>query len=185
MTKREIFLRQISDSSRVVVESAGNFLLDNPEYLETALELAFENKPKFSARASRALYFASEKDPEIVPNIEGKIVDELPDLENQSAASSLIRIFASVRLPDDEDLQGLVADYCFRLLLEPVEKAALRVYALEILYGISNSIPELKRELVLYIKRLLPYSPMSFKSRGGRIIRKIEKEIGEVEFDFD
>ncbi len=185
MTDREIFLEQIPDSSRVVVDRAGDFLLDNTEYFVTALDIAFENKPKFSARASRALYFAAEKDPKIVPDLAEIIVEELPELDNQSAASSLIRIFASVRLPKDEVLQDFLADYCFWLLIEPVEKFALRVYALEILYGISKNIPELKRELALHIKQLLPYSPMSFKSRGGKILRKIEKEIGEVEFDYD
>ena len=46
-----------------------------------------------------------------------------------------------------------------------------------VLYNLSVNIPEIKNELKLLIEDLLPYGTAGIKSRGRKILAKLEKDI--------
>jgi len=76
---------KLFDSSRITVESAAIEIGDNIQEFEEALELAFEEKAKVSARASRVVFFCMEREPEIFKVHIPKIISVLPKMKNQES----------------------------------------------------------------------------------------------------
>ncbi|MDQ1266974.1 MAG: hypothetical protein QG635_2127, partial [Bacteroidota bacterium] len=52
-------------------------------------------------------------------------------------------------------------------------KVGIKVYALEVLKRIARHFPEIQNEIVLLIKKHLPYSQMAFRSRALRCLKEL------------
>jgi len=86
---------------------------------------------------------------------------------------NFLRIFVSCALPDDEDEMGKLAQICFDFMEKNWEKAAIKIYCIDILFRISELEPELKPELSLIIEKEIPYNSVAFRSRGTKILKKL------------
>jgi hypothetical protein len=62
-------------------------------------------------------------------------------------------------------------------LNDPAEAIALKIYAMTILYKISNAYPAIKPELISSIENEIPKNSAAVISRGKRILKKLYKEV--------
>jgi hypothetical protein len=69
---------------------------------------------------------------------------------------------------------------CFDWLVSAKESVAVKVYAMEILYRISQVEPELKKELADSIEWRISEGTPGFKHRGLKTLKKLYKEMSSV-----
>ena len=58
------------------------------------------------------------------------------------------------------------------------ESVAVKVYSMEILYQVSQSEPDLKKELADSIEWRLDEENAGFRNKGSKILKKLSREIG-------
>jgi hypothetical protein len=173
-----MYIKEIlADSSKFTIETATEIVLKDKSLFKEMIELSLKEVPKYSQRATRVVFCCSQIDNELIKPYPDKIIYSLKKLKNDSVRSNLLKIFAEVILPEDEELLGELAEECFKFMNMSSERKGLKIYSMEILYKISDIYPELKQELNLNIEALLPYNKMGFQSRGRKILRKLEKDM--------
>ncbi len=75
-----------------------------------------------------------------------------------------------------ERLTEPLLDYCFDKVQAQDVTIAIKVFAIENIYNATQQYPELKTELRIIIEDLLPYASAGFKSRGGKILKKLGRD---------
>ena len=167
------------DSRRIFIEQAVEVVMKDKSLFEQAVDLALSNKPQIANRATRVVQFSIEKDFSLVEPYLSKIVHALWDINIEIVRGGLMKIFADYCLPSDEEELGILADLSFYHLQRISKVATTKIYALQILYKISNREPDLKPELIAIIEDQMPKSLISFKTRGKKMLKLLYKEIGE------
>ena len=165
---------ELYDSTREAIDKAVEKVGNDVEKFAFMYLLAMEEKDKFSARAGRVLFFVSRKHPRLVKPYIKEIVRNLPNLKSESLTRDLLRIFADVLLPEDEDDIGRLLNFCFDMMNTPTRQVSIKIYTMEILYNIVQLEPELKNELTLVIENQMRYGSAGFVSRGTRILKKLK-----------
>jgi hypothetical protein len=80
----------------------------------------------------------------------------------------------------DEEYFGFLVDFCLDKLSSDKEPPAVRVHAMQILYNISEKVPELKPELIAVIEHEMTYhSTAGILSRGSKLVKKLQKQTGQ------
>ncbi|MGE5425063.1 MAG: hypothetical protein ACM3N9_06845, partial [Syntrophothermus sp.] len=78
---------------------------------------------------------------------------------------------------------GLLMNTCFDWLTSPDEAVASKVYAMEILYRMSQAEPDLKKELADSIEWRMNEETAGFRSKGRKILQKINKDLRDLQQD--
>jgi len=167
------------DSSKICILRASEAVFADTGLIEEMYKFALSERPKYARRAVRVLNIVAEHGPGYLNPFLSEILNKIPKLKDDSLRSNFLRIFTIIPLPDDEDFIGLLTQLCFDYLKMQFEKAGVKVYCIDILYRVSQSIPELKHELVLTIMQQKQYDSTAFRSRGTKILKKLRKELGE------
>ena len=165
------------DSSRqMAVETAGLASRDK-ELFDACFDMAFEGIDKLSARAARVVCLCAELNVDWVIERIDEILERLPKINNESIQGTFLKVFQIIDLGLVKEKLGILAGICFDLIDKRMERKAAKVYAIEILYKVSQYEPELKNELMLIIETLSEYESPAFQSRGAQILKKLYKEI--------
>jgi hypothetical protein len=100
----------------------------------------------------------------------------IANLENNKQHISIIRnswrILQDMRIP--EEYEGLVLDLGFDHLISSEYPVAVKVFAMTVISNLVSKYPELAEELKITIEDQMPYGSAGFKSRGKRILKKLE-----------
>ena len=81
-----------------------------------------------------------------------------------------LRMLSRCPLPSGD--LGPLINICFNWLTSAGESVAVKVFCMEILYRISQSEPELKKELADSIEWRMQEETAGFKNRGMKILKK-------------
>lgn len=169
-------LKLLPDSSRNTANLATSFILKNQSYLDDMFELAFSDRKKIAMRASRVIYLVYEQAPGLIKSRFPEILKRLEKITDTSAKRNLIHLFiGNASLLNEDDL-GLLLDICFKYLESPDSEVAHKIYSIYIIYEVSQSIPELKPELIAIIERNIDTEQTAYKSIGKKILKKLYKE---------
>jgi len=87
---------------------------------------------------------------------------------------NIIRILQFVDIP--RKLQGVVANFCFRLISSIDEPIAVRTFSMTVLANIAQEEPELKKELEIIVRQMLPYATPAFRARVKKVLKNHEIE---------
>ncbi len=169
-------LKLLPDSSRNTADVAASFILKNPAYLDDIFELAFSDKQKIAMRASRIIYLVFEQAPDLIKPRFSEILQRLKKITDTSAKRNLIHLFINNTSLLNEDDLGLLLDICFKYIESPDSEVAHKIYSIYLIYEVSNSIPELKPELIAIIERNIDTEQTAYKSTGKRMLKKLYKE---------
>jgi hypothetical protein len=85
-----------------------------------------------------------------------------------------VRILQFADIP--RGLQGIVANICFELISSPDESIAVRTFSMTVLAKIARKEPELKKELDIAVRQMLPYATPAFRARAKKVLKKSEIE---------
>jgi hypothetical protein len=166
------------DSSKQLILISMKMCEEKPKLFDGLLELVFAQDSKQSQRASRVIYYLIEKRPDLF----GKYIDEifsyLEKINDESIKFSLLKIFTVCKLFEDEDKIGILTNICFDAIEAKVERIAIKVYAIDILYRISQIYPDLKYELFYLLEKYMIDAQPAFISRAGKLRQKLSRELG-------
>lgn len=165
----------LPDSSRVTIDNATEFILQNNEQLENLISIALNENNKYALRASRVLHFCSRKKPELIQPFLFLFIKELKGNQNDSIKGNLLSIFYEIDLPNNEELLSELTKICFNFLNGQSKLESLAIYSIDILYKICNYYPELKNELAENLKSLIPNKKVAFQSRAKKYLNLLKK----------
>ncbi len=87
---------------------------------------------------------------------------------------NVVRILQFVEIP--RKLQGVVANLCFELISSIDEPIAVRTFSITVPAKIAQEEPELKKELEIVVRQMLPYATPAFRGRAKKLLKNHEIE---------
>ncbi len=134
-------------------------------------QLIFSEDKRLAWRSCWIVDTASEEFPEILADKIPEIITGLTSTKNSSLKRHFTRILCRYKIP--EEYLGVVVNKCFELLV-PSEPAAVRVFAMQLLYNISQKLPDLKGELICVLESLIEEGASAgFLNRSGKLLRQL------------
>jgi hypothetical protein len=151
-------------------------MAEHPEQIPVLIEVAIHSKDPVSWRA---LYMADK-----IFDINSKLIlpylhDMIGQLEVESHHGKkrhLLKLISQSAIP--EKYAGFLMDYCLATFTSSKEPVANRVHAMQVLFNISESEPELKPELLEIIQQEIDFHPTpGIRSRGSKLVKKLQRQI--------
>ena len=114
---------------------------------------------------------ASEEYPELLTGKLELIIAALLTTNDSSLKRHFTRMLCRCEIP--EEFQGETVNRCFELL-SPGEPAAVRVNSMQLLFNISQKLPDLKGELISVIENLIEEGGSAgFMNRAEKLLRRL------------
>ncbi len=98
------------------------------------------------------------------------LAQKLPSSKDQTTLRHVLRFFQFTGVP--ESAEGLISTQCFDYLTSDSNASiAVKVFAMTLLFYLSQKYPEFKDELQLIIEDQIGHSTAGFKSRSKKILK--------------
>ncbi|HZK96663.1 MAG TPA: hypothetical protein VFC67_20860 [Prolixibacteraceae bacterium] len=134
-------------------------------------QLIFSEDKRLAWRSCWIVDAASEEVPELIADKIPAIITGLTSTKNSALKRHFTRILCRYKI--SEEYLGVVVNKCFELLV-PSELAAVRVFAMQLLYNISHDLPDLKVELICMLEGLMEEGASAgFLNRSGKLLRQL------------
>ena len=144
----------------------------DPKYMEELWNFTISDA-KASWRAAWVIDKVYDVDPEIVRPYITKMIELVPNLENEGKTRHFLKIISQEPLPDE--ISGNFINHCFDLLVSNATAVAVKVHAMQVLYNFSLREPDIQNELVLILTEQMENGTAGFCSRGRKILKAIAK----------
>jgi hypothetical protein len=152
-----------------------NEIARKPEYYSLLMDIALYNSYQKSWRAAYLVDKINDEYPELLKPFLIKMIEQLKIEKSVSKRRHFLKLISMNILPQDQ--QGFIFDFCLKTFTSAKEPVAVRVHAMQILYNISESEPELKPEILAIIENEMEYhSSAGIISRGSKLANKLRKQ---------
>jgi len=162
------------ETSRANTDYVKNIIYQKPELYEELFELVLQNKDPHSRRAIWVFDACDEELKGIAKPFLPKLIENLDKFTHDGMKRHSLRILSRHEISENQMVK--VMDFCFKMLTL-FEAAAIKVHAMQILYNISQKVPEIKPELISAIELSVQEGTTGVKNRGHRMLKKLYKEI--------
>lgn len=134
-------------------------------------QFIFSDDQRLAWRSCWIIDTASEDFPDLLADKLPKIIVALLSTKNSSLKRHFTRILCRYQIP--EEYLGAIVNQSFELL-SPAEPIAVRVNAMQLLFNITQQLPDLKGELILVIESLREEGEsVGFINRSEKLLRKL------------
>lgn len=151
------------------------YIRSNAHKFAKLMKIFLSNDYRLAQRASWVVNYCTEKNPKLILPYLDKIVDNLEKTEVHDAVKrNALRAMQFIEIPSKH--LGKATDSCFKILMDENEAVAVRVFAMTVIYNISEKEPDIKNELKICIEQLLtlPHKP-AIASRGKKTLKLLAK----------
>jgi hypothetical protein len=176
MTENDLFqLLESWDNLALLLNEFQSTTEHVPELMNLAIHSPHPN-------SWRALYLADklhESNPEIIQPYLNEMVEKLKTEQHHGKKRHFLKLISQNNIP--ERFFGFLIEYCLNTFTSGKEPVANRVHAMQILYNISESEPDLKQELLITIQQEIELHPSpGIRSRGKKLLKKLQKQLGTL-----
>ncbi len=173
MTSKELKIQIAKQRSPEHWQYILSTVMKFPLLFKELQKFAFLEDDKISLRASWIMDKVTEQNhafvsPAFIEHVSVKVVANT----NYSVIRACLRLLAREELPKKNI--GLLTNQCFKWLAASSSPIAVKVHAMQLLYRVTLLEPDLKNELTVLIEDQLPHGSTGFKSRGKRILKKLD-----------
>jgi hypothetical protein len=168
------------ETSRRNTDLIADLVFNKPELFDELVSIYLRNEEPVSRRAVWVVDTVAEKHPHLLDRYLETIAESLPRFDHDGLKRVSLRMLSRSPLP--ESRLGELMNICFDWLVSPKESVAVKIYAMEILYRISQFEPELKKELADSIEWRITEGTPGFKNRGLKTLKKLYKEISQGKY---
>ncbi len=161
--------------SKKMVLEVMQYVGKNQKRFKNLMDLFFDEDLRISQRASWPVGYCAEAHPELILPYLKKMIANIDNPVHNAVKRNTIRILSVIDLP--EDLMGEAVDKCFRILDDPKEAIAMRVFSMSVCFNITKREPDLANELKVIIEDHYPHGSAGFKSRANRILKELRKMV--------
>jgi hypothetical protein len=166
------------ETSRRNTDLIADLVVNKPALFDELVGIYLSNEEPVSRRAVWVVDTVAEEFPQLLDKYLETIVEALPRFEHDGLKRISLRMLSRSPLPQNN--LGELMNLCFDWLVSPAESVAVKVYAMEILYRISQDEPELKKELADSIEWRIGEGTPGFKNRGLKTLKKLYKEMNSA-----
>ena len=146
-----------------------NRCCEDSKTLESVIEKAFEGSVRERKRANWILHHVSDKRPEVFVPYLTLLKRQLERVQTEAELRFILRYFSKYQLPNDEESESYLIDFCFEMMLKPREAQAPRVYSMSVLHRLVKRYPELATEFDQSIEVALEHASASLRSRAKHV----------------
>ena len=134
-------------------------------------QFVFSDDHRIAWRSCWIIDTASEDFPELLADKLPQIIAGFLGTTDTSLKRHFTRILC--RYPIEEEYLGAIVNRSFHLLA-PCEPPAVRVFAMQLLFNISQQLPDLKGELISVLENLTDEGGSAgFINRAGKLLRQL------------
>jgi len=164
----------LEEHSKIQMLKIVKYIGDRQDRFDELFNLMLTGEYRVIQRAAWAVHHAAEAQPQLTKPHLKTMVKNLADTKLLDAVKrNTLRILAAIDLP--KSLQGIMAEHGFRMLDDPKEPVAVRMFAMTVLYNICQEEPELAPELIAMLEDHLPHGSAGLKARGKKILVELRK----------
>lgn len=172
-----------------LMESWENFELvalkisEEPQYLDLLFDIILKSNHPKRWRAAWITDKVNDKHPELIAPFIEQIITSLGPHIDFSSKRHLLKLISLHTIPE-EHFSSLL-DYCLTTMESSKEPVAIRVHAMQILYNISEAVPEFKPELLAIIRHEAEiHSSPAFKAREKKLSQQLHRQIRKSGLQF-
>lgn len=140
---------------------------------DSLIDLLLVDEYRVTQRAAWLVSHCVNKFPWLIDDHLSSIIHNLGKPVHVAVKRNTLKILQFVDIP--EELLGIMAVICFKLLNSGKEPIAVKVFAMTVIYNIVKKYPELNEELKISIEEQIPFASAGFKSRGKKILKALLK----------
>lgn len=166
----------LMEMSRRNTDLVADLVRARPALFDDLFRLFLSDEDPVNRRAAWVVDTVSEDRPEWIEDRLGEIVDRLHTFRHDGLKRHSLRILARSPLPDENRLGELIR-ICFDWLVSPDEAIAAKVYAMDLLYRISEIEPDLRQELADSIEWRLGEESPGFRNHGQKVLKKLYRDM--------
>ncbi|GAB1371904.1 hypothetical protein MASR1M45_19660 [Candidatus Kapaibacterium sp.] len=133
-------------------ESIIEWLDNNPEYIDEAINLAISDKPNFAWRAAWLLSSALNYNDKKIRNYQSEIINALKN-KKDGHKRELIKLLMNIDI--DEEFEGELFDICVSLWEKTTAQPSIRIIAFRMIMKIANRHQELMNEIPFLLQEHL------------------------------
>jgi hypothetical protein len=176
MNKEELFDLILSwENLPLLVREIEN----HPEKLSDLMEIAFRSDHPKSWRAAWLADKIHDNRPELLLPFIEKMIAALKTETRHGQKRHFLKLISLNAIPQKH--YSFLLDYCLNCFTSAGEPVSVRVYALQILFAISEDVPDFKTELLSVIEHELELHPTAgIRSRGKKLAEKLARRIYSV-----
>ncbi len=150
--------------------------IEKPEIFTALMDVAVYSKKPHSWRAAYVMDKLYDKEPDRIRPYIPKIIEQLRVEQHHGKKRHFLKLISQDNIPSD--YMGFLMDYCLDAFVSEKEPVANRVHAMQIMYNISESEPELKTELLEIIQQEIEHHPTpGIRSRGKKLVKQLQKQV--------
>lgn len=138
--------------------------------IETLFEIFNSTEVILVQRSAMVINDYLTRHPDLIPNYISHLLETLPKRVHDAVPRNVFRILSFADIP--EKYEGQMLDLGYQYFLNPSEAIAVRVFALQVLFNISQKYEELKPEL-LSAMELIEAPSAGLISRMRRLKKKL------------
>jgi hypothetical protein len=176
MEKKDLTKFLMQDNSRANTDFVGDFVRQKPELIHELWEVYLSNKEPISRRAAWIIDTVSENEQDWVKDYLARLIDIFPTFRHDGLKRHGLRILSRNPIPAEKT--GQLINICFDWLLSTEEAVAAKMYCMLILTDLSQSLPEIRHELIDTIELQMEEGSPGFKSIGRKILKKLYQQTG-------
>ena len=166
MNIREALLVEHSKSQTMKIV---NYVGVNAERFAELMSLFLGDTYRLSQRAAWAVNYCAENHPELVKPYFSKLVAQLErDDVHVAVRRNVARMLQFIDIP--KRFEGRVFDACYKLVDDPHQPVAVRVFSLTVAARIARNSPDLLGELRLVAAKYPEGATAGFRSRCLRVL---------------
>lgn len=147
-----------------------------PEHFGSLMGIALTSDKPESWRAAYMADKIHEKQPSLIKPYLVPMIEKLKYEKNSGKKRHFLKLTSMHKTPDEYD--SFLIDYCLNALTSDKEPPAVRVHAMQVLFNISEKLPDLKAELADVIENEMEYHPTpGILSRGRKLLQKLRNQL--------
>ena len=156
-----------------------NWVGDDKRRFKELMELFLRGEYRVTQRSAWIVSHCYDRHPQLltpwIPAMAKKMQE--PGVHD-AVKRNVVRILSGVAIP--RSLLGKIVGVCFDYLNSPTEPIAVKVHAMTVLYNAALLEPDLMHEVQWSIEQMLPYVGPAIRSRGRKLLKKIERQQKEM-----
>ncbi|WP_236595532.1 hypothetical protein [Imperialibacter sp. 89] len=163
----------MADRSKQNIERLAQEIGADEEKFAEVMDIFFSGPYRITHFSAHLLGKCCDLHPHLILPYLSKMINLLDKNVHDSLKRNILRTMQFIDVPEEH--WDKTVQYCFELLLSKKEPIAVKVFGMTVLANLCQKLPELKNELRIIIEDQMPYGSAGFKSRGSKILKKLQQ----------